>query len=154
MKAELVNIFVQAATTVFEKELNISLSRHAAVRKSKPVPGRPVCIVLGLAGSVRGQVVYAVDDSFAMDIAHHMIPNTLPSKLRQLMGSAVGEMGNMITGQATIALAGEEKSIEITPPTVITGDNILVNFVELPTVSLQMLSEMGVLEINIAIEGA
>lgn len=152
MKAEHANIFVQSAVTVFQKELGIELTRQAVTKKEKPIPGRPMCIVLGITGDMKGQVVYAMDESFAMDITHQMMPNMLPSALKKLVTSAVGEMGNMITGQATIALAGQDRRLDLTPPTVLTGQEISIDFLEMPTITLQMLSEMGVLEINIAIE--
>jgi chemotaxis protein CheX len=151
MKAEHANIFVKSAVHVFQKELGIKLSRQSLTRKEKPVPGLPICIVIGITGAFRGQVVYAVDSGFAMDIAHHMVPNKLPSELKKLVNSAVGEIGNMITGQATIALAGQDKTINLTPPAVFTGRDLWVDFLQMPTISMQMLSEIGTLEINIAL---
>lgn len=151
MKAEHANIFVRSAVMVFRKELGINLTRQSLTRKDMPRPGLPICIVLGITGALRGQVVYAVDESFAMEIAHHMVPNKLPGELRKLVNSAVGEIGNMITGQATIALAGQDKVLQLTPPAVFTGQSISIDFLEMPTVSMQMLSELGVLEVNIAL---
>lgn len=151
MKAEHANIFVNSAVTVFRKELRISLTRQSLVRKEMPRPGLPICIVLGITGGLRGQVVYSVDRGFAMDIAHHMVPNKLPVELKRLVNSAVGEIGNMITGQATIALAGKDQILQITPPLVFNGESIAIDFLELPTLSMRMLSELGVLEINIAL---
>lgn len=151
MKAEYANIFIRSAVYVFQKELGITLTRQSLVRKEAPVPGLPVCIVLGITGSMRGQVVYSVDRSFAQDITHAMIPNKLPSELRKLVNSAVGEIANIITGQASIALAGKDKVIQLTTPAVFTGSGIWFDFLRVPTISLRMLSEMGVLEINIAL---
>ena len=151
MKAEHANIFVRSAVYVFETELNIRLSRQSLVRKETPVPGLPICIVLGITGAMRGQVVYAVDKSFAHDITHVMLPNKLPSQIQKLVHSALGEIANMITGQASIALAGQDKIIQLTPPAVFTGQDIWFDFLRVPTISLRMLSEMGVLEINIAL---
>lgn len=151
MKAEYANIFIRSAYHVFKKELNINLTRNSLYRKDAPLPNLPVCIVLGITGAVRGQVVYAIDRSFAQDITHAMIPNKLPSELKKYVNSAVGEIANMITGQASIALAGKDKIIQLTPPAVFTGAQIWFDFLQTPTVALRMLSEMGVLEINIAL---
>lgn len=150
MKAEYANVFVRSAVHVFQKELDITLTRNSLYKKNAPVPSLPVAIVIGITGSVRGQVVYSIDTDFALDIAHVMVPNKLPSELKALMNSAVGEIANMVTGQASIALAGSENVINLTPPAVFSGRNMTVDFLEIPTVCLQMLSQMGVLEINIA----
>jgi chemotaxis protein CheX len=151
MKAEYANVFIRSAVHVFKKELNINMSRQSLVKKNAPIPGLPVCIILGITGHVRGQVVYSLDKSFAQDITHAMLPNKLPHELKKYINSAVGEIGNMITGQASIELAGQDKIINLTPPAVFTGDQMVVDFLEMPTVSLRLLSEMGMLEINIAI---
>ena len=151
MKAEYANIFIQSAVHVFKKELGITLTRQSLVRKDAPLPGLPICIVLGITGFVRGQIVYAIDSSFAQDITHAMVPNKLPTELKKYVNSAVGEIGNMITGQASIALAGQDKIIQLTPPAVFTGAEIWFDFLQTPTVALRLLSEMGVLEINVAL---
>lgn len=151
MKAQHANVFVDGAKKVFKQELGVTLTRQSITKKDKPRPGRPVCIVIGITGDMRGQVVYALDHEFAMDIAHQMMPDTLPSVLKKLTASAVGELGNMITGQASIALAGDDKELSLTPPAVFIGRDIVVNFLKMPTISLNMLCEMGVLEINIAL---
>lgn len=151
MKAEYANVFIRSAVHVFKKELNINMSRQSLVKKNAPIPGLPVCIILGITGHVRGQVVYSLDKSFAQDITHAMLPNKLPHELKKYINSAVGEIGNMITGQASIELAGQDKIINLTPPAVFSGDQMVVDFLEMPTVSLRLLSEMGMLEINIAI---
>jgi chemotaxis protein CheX len=150
MKAEYANVFVRAAVHVFNKELGIHLTRQSLQRKKAPIPSLPVAIVLGITGSVRGQVVYAMDTSFAKDIAHAMIPNKLPRELDGLINSAVGEIANIVTGQASIDIAGQDRLIHLTPPAVFTGSDLVVDFLEVPTICLRMLSEMGVLEINIA----
>jgi len=151
MKAEFANVFIRSAVHVFNKELNIGLTRQSLVKKNAPIPGLPFCIVLGITGNIGGQVVYSIDRSFAQDITHAMLPNKLPHDLRNYVNSAVGEIGNMITGQASIAPAGQDKIFQLTPPAVFTGTEMYFDFLEMSTISLRLLSEMGMLEINIAI---
>jgi chemotaxis protein CheX len=151
MKAEYANIFIRSAVSVFQSEIGIRLSRESLKRKETPTPSFPISIVIGITGQIRGQVVYSLDHDFADAIAHAMVPNTLPSVRRRLINSAVGEIGNMVTGRASIALAGKNHILQLTPPAVFTGHGITVDFLELPTICLRMLSEVGILEMNIAL---
>lgn len=151
MKVELANIFIRSAVEVFQKEVGITLSRQSLTKKNAPVPGLPVSIVLGITGYLRGQVVYSLDENFAYNVAHAMLPNKLPVEIRKLTNSAVSEIANIITGQASIALAGEKMKMDLTPPAVFSGKEISVDFLTIPTISLQLISEIGVLEINIAL---
>src|SRR5690554_2316363 len=116
MKVEHANIFIMSAVHVFRKELGIRLSRESLSRKDSPLPSMPISIVLGITGAMRGQVVYSMDTSFAYDITKVMIPNKLPMERKQFVNSAVGEIGNMVTGQASIQLAGQNQRIHLTPP--------------------------------------
>ncbi len=156
MKVEFANIFIRSAIEVFQKETNITLSRQSLVKKNAPVPSLPVSIVLGITGYLRGQVVYSLDENFAYNVAKAMLPNKLPAEIRKLTNSAVSEIANIITGQASIALAGEKMKIDLTPPAVFSGTGMSVDFLSIPTICLRMISEIGVIEINVALteEGA
>jgi chemotaxis protein CheX len=150
MKAEHANVFIRSAVSVFGREIGVALSRKSLTTKSAPVPSLPISIVIGITGAVRGQVVYCMDSNFAFSVTKAMIPNKLPMELRKLTNSAVSEIANMITGQASIALAGEHQLIHLTPPAVFTGTDMQVDFLAIPTICLGLISEIGSLEINIA----
>ena len=151
MKAEYVNIFITSAVAVFQKELNIHLSRKDLTKKESPVPSLSISIIIGITGSLSGQVVYSMDESFAFKVAQSMLPNKLPAEIKKMENSAVSELANIITGQATIALAGEHDRINLTPPAVFIGKDIRMDFLHMPTIALSLISEIGELEINIAL---
>jgi chemotaxis protein CheX len=83
-----------------------------------------------------------------------MLPGKLPAEIRRMEHSAVSELANMITGKASIDLAGEEYKINITPPAVFSGSDIKMDFLNLPTIALSFISSAGVLEVNIALAEA
>ena len=151
MKVEYANPFIRSAVLIFEKEIGIKLSRKELVKKTSPIPSLPVSIIIGVTGPVKGQVVYCMDDNFAFQVAKAMLPNKLPNDIRKLTNSAVSEIANMITGRASIDLAGENDLIEITPPAVFQAANLKVDFLNIPTICLSFISEIGVLEVNVAL---
>ena len=151
MKAEYANPFIRSAKLIFEKEIKISLNRKDLIKKEKPAPTLPVSIVIGVTGPVKGQVVYSMDDNFAYNVAKAMMPNKLPHEIKKMINSAVSEIANMITGRASMEMAGENEMIDITPPAVLTGPGMSIDFINIPTISLSFLSEIGVLEINVAL---
>jgi len=154
MRAEYANPFITAAITTFQKELKVKLNRNAINVKEAPVPSKQVSIIIGVTGMVKVQVVYSMDDNVAFAVAKAMLPDKLPAELRKLTNSAVSELANIITGQASIILAGESQKIEITPPAVICGGASSIDFLSLQTICLSFLSEIGSLEINIALTEA
>ena len=152
MKAEYTNPFIRGAVRTFQKELNLTLNRKSIEKKGSTVPSMPVSIIIGVTGPVRGQVVYSLDRDFAYQVAKHMMPGKLPVEVKKMVNSAVAEMANIITGQASIDLAGENRLIDLTPPAVISGTDLRVDFIKIPTVSISFISEYGELEINIALQ--
>lgn len=151
MKAEYANPFISAAVTTFKKELKVNLNRNSLNVKDAPVPSKDVSIIIGVTGAVRGQIVYSMDSNVAFAVAKAMLPGKLPAELKTLTNSAVSELANIITGQASIILAGENQKIDITPPAVFSGGGVSIDFLTLQTICLSFLSEIGSLEINIAL---
>ena len=151
MKAEYINIFIGSAVNVFQKEIKVHLSRKDLSKKGSPVPSMPISVIIGITGAIKGQVVYSMDSNFAFKVARAMLPNSLPAEAKQMENSAVSEIANIITGQASIALAGDVNNIYLTPPSVLMGTNLKMDFLEIPTISITLISEIVELEINIAL---
>ena len=151
MKAEHANPFITAAIKTFKQELNVELKRSSISVKNAPAPTKDITIIIGVTGPVKGQVVYSMDQNVAMEITKSMLPGKLPAELKKLLNSAVSEMANIMTGQASIALAGENSIIEITPPTVFCGGGVTMDFLAMKTICLTFISEIGSVEVNIAL---
>jgi chemotaxis protein CheX len=151
MKVEYANPFVQAAVQTFQKEIGVRLSRKDLKLKSSPVPSQAISIIIGVTGAVRGQVVLSLDENVAMAVTKAMLPGKLPVELKKLVNSAVSELANIITGQASILLAGDHGKIDITPPAIIMGGALRMDFLNMQTICLSFLSEIGTLELNIAL---
>jgi len=87
----------------------------------------------------------------AFSVTKAMLPGKLPAELKKLVNSAVSELANIITGQASIALAGDMGKIDITPPVILVGPSVSMDFLNLKTICLSFLSEIGTVELNIAL---
>lgn len=151
MKAEYANPFITGAVNVFKKDLGVELSRQDLSIKPSPLPSKEISIIIGVTGPIRGQVVYSMDGEFAYSLAKAMLPGKLPADLKKLTNSVISEIANMVTGQASIILAGENDLIDISPPLVFTGPRVSMDFLNLPTICLSFLSEIGSFEVNIAL---
>jgi chemotaxis protein CheX len=137
--------------SVFQDETGVKLVRKDLKIKPAPVPTLPVSVIIGVTGAVKGQVCYSMDENFAFEVAKTMLPGRLPVDVKRHTNSAVSEMANMITGRASIDLAGDDHIVHITPPAVFLGQGLRVDFLNVPTIAISFISEIGVLEINIAL---
>lgn len=151
--SDYVEIFIPSVASVFFTEIGIHLKKRSTTIKKSSKPGFQVTTVVGFVSkNFKGQVVYSMSLEFAEYIAKSMLSGKLPVEQKKLLTSCVGELGNIISGKASIELAGTSSVVEIIPPIVLTGAVNTVDFYEVPTISLVMDSTVGALEINIAFQ--
>jgi chemotaxis protein CheX len=152
MKAEYINPFISNAIDVFAQLANIKLERADLSVKDDPTPSNDISIILGITGFIDGQVVYSLKEHTADRIAQCVRPNSLVEIDADFMESAIAEIANIITGRATIELSGSDRVLHITPPTLVIGKEFQISFIKMKTISVNLSSRFGTLEVNIAIK--
>lgn len=63
--------------------------------------------------------------------------------------SAIAEMANMITSKASTVLSGTGLNVSISPPTLITGENVTVMVSQVKTICIEIITEAGTIEVNV-----
>ena len=150
MKQEYVNAFLAPARMVWEKELGTSLDLEGAEAVSHQYTTEDVTAVIGVSGSLKGNVLYGFAGGTAQAVASNMIGEPQDG-LSDIGLSALGEIANMITGNAATQLAAAGYLCDISPPVLIEpagsrfttpgGSQILVTFK----------SDLGQLKIRISL---
>jgi chemotaxis protein CheX len=152
MKAEWINPFIANAIGVIENLANIKFEKTNLQVKDDTTPTNEISIIIGITGFIEGQVVYSLKDHTAQRIAQQVKPNENVVIDSAFIESSIAEIANIITGRATIELSGDDKIIYITPPTIIIGKDYTINFLKLKTISVNLSSRFGTMEVNIAIK--
>ncbi|WP_198006940.1 chemotaxis protein CheX [Desulforamulus reducens] len=62
------------------------------------------------------------------------------------------EMANMVTANAAISLEGLGQEMDISPPTLIVGKNVVTRISSVKTLAAEISTEVGVIEVNIGLE--
>ena len=151
-KRDYTSIFIESAVDVFNQELSISLKKRSLNIRRSSKPSFPLAIVIGFVGaSTKGQVVYSMGKEMGIKFVKKMFPNMLPIKQQEMLYDILGEVANIISGKASVLIAGNDSQVDITPPLVITGDSTF-NFLKVPTAVVILDSVLGSLEINIAFQ--
>ena len=150
-----INPFLNAAVKVFEDFLKCELRKgHLSVKES-PSPEYDVALIIGITGDYVGQVVYSMKRATAEKIVEILNPDVPFKELANYFEDTLGEVANMITGNATIYLnkmiAGTA-NIDITTPSLITGDAFELQLLQQTTIGINMYSPFGTIEINVAIK--
>lgn len=152
INAEYVNPFLEAASAVFKSILNVDLRRGKLVIKESPIPSMNVSIIIGITGGVTGEVVYSMEFNMVQKIASILAPGLSEGQLQSEYKDIIGELANMITGNAMNLFATTGKQIEITTPTVVEGKDVQITMIKQTTLGINLYSPMGQLEMNIALK--
>ena len=152
MKAEYINPFVQASFYVLETVLGERPIQGDVVMQANTFASQQCSVVCGVSGQVHGQVIYGMSLLTADKIASTMLGQTIKS-FDDLAASAIGELGNMISGSAMQNLAEIGWICDITPPTILRGNNVKISTISIPAIVLPLKLEQGDVFVTIGIKG-
>lgn len=151
MEVEYINPFIIGALEVFEQIANIELKKESISIKNSTAPENEIAIIIEISGYLNGQVVYSFKEHTAQRIVASMMPNSSSQQQQQYLSSAISSMANMITGRATILLAGKEKVIYISPPTIKIKSKDKGSFLNKRTLNVVFTSRFGSMDVSIAL---
>jgi chemotaxis protein CheX len=141
MKAEHVNPFIKGCQSIFKDVTGIPLKLSGTTLKTTALSTRNVVIMLGVTGDLRGNVAINLDEEGAKKIASNMMFGMPVTDFDEMPKSAVSELCNMIMGQVCTAFYNQQIQIDITPPTLLTGENIELTFSQFPMLSIKFSHE-------------
>ena len=150
MRVEYINPFVEAAFNVLTDVLAEEVKRGELYLKATSQPVLGVAAIIGLTGDVEGRVLLDMDLSTALAIASTMNDEKL-QELDALGKATIAELANMITGQAVTKLHDLGFNFDLSPPSLITGDNMVVTDQGVEALIVPLDLAEGKLEINVAV---
>ena len=152
MNVEYINPFIEASQTVLKQIANIEVKLGKIFIKNSPYGSDCVVIIIGITGNIRGQVIFTMSKKVALKIASAMMCGVPVTELDEISKSAISELTNMILGNTATILYNRGIGIEITPPSLLLGDNMQISSNKLKTVCIPLhLGEEDVFEIDVSI---
>jgi len=154
MNIDFINPFIEASQTVLKQIASIDAKLGKVYLKESPYKSDSILILVGLTGSIRGQAIFSMSKNLAMSIASSMMFGMPVTELDEISKSAISELTNMILGNAATLLYNRGTDVEITPPSLLMGDNMTISPNKMKTVCVPLLLDNdGVIELDISIEG-
>ncbi|MBF8984913.1 chemotaxis protein CheX [Lutibacter sp. B2] len=124
MKAEYINSFIKASKDVLTQMTTMDFQVEKPYLKENPINVSNVIIIVGITGEIRGQVVFSMNEITAKQVVSNMMGGMPVDELNDISKSALSELGNMIMGNSATLLFNIGKNIDITPPTLMIGQNV------------------------------
>jgi chemotaxis protein CheX len=119
MKEEYVNSFLAPTKMVWEKELGQTLELAGIDLVSNQFTTDDVTAVIGVRGRLEGNVLYGFSQATAYAVMSQMLGEPVDSLSNEIGLSAIGEIANMITGNAATRLSQVGYPCNISPPVII-----------------------------------
>lgn len=115
MKAEVINPFLESARSVIEQVVQVSPSTGSmGVKDVVPVQDH-IWIQIGMTGHFSGMVVFGLQENVALRIVSAMMGGFVLTEMDEMGQSAISELGNMISGNASTLLSNQGFAVDITP---------------------------------------
>ena len=148
VKQEYVNAFLAPAQLVWESELSQPLEFIEAKAVSDGSSPQDVIAVIGVTGQLEGSVLYEFGRDTGLAVASIMMGEPLEEH-DDVSISALGEIANMISGNAATNLSKQGLICEITPPRL--TNNASGKAVEFPGTQIMAAFTSGLGRFNIRI---
>lgn len=153
MNIEYINPFIEASQTVLQQVANIEAKLGKVFLRSSPYKGEAVVIMVGITGKMRGQTIFTMSKETAFKIASAMMCGMQVEELNEISKSALSELTNMILGNAATLLYNKGIGIEITPPSLLLGENLSISQSKMQTICIPLyLTDTEILEIDLSVE--
>jgi chemotaxis protein CheX len=151
MKVEFINPFISAAYMVLENMGNSQTKKGKLSVNASPIAGSEVNSIIGVTGDVRGQVLYSMTEETAKKLASKMLMGMPVVEFDELCKSAISELGNMITGNAASELSNSGINCNITPPSLVKGNNVSISFKDTQILVIPLGTDFGEFTIYVAL---
>lgn len=152
MDVELAKPFIKAAVDVLSTMAFIQPKVGKPYVKKNNTAVGDVTGLVGLTGEKNGSVSMSFDKKCAVSIVKNMLGDEIDD-IMQDVKDAVGELTNMISGQARAGLAERGLVFEGSTPSVIMGDGHTISHVaKTPIMAIPFLTEHGGFTIEFCFE--
>lgn len=150
MKAEFVNPIYQAAREVLKTMMDLEVERGDLKKHDELISGNEANVAIGVTGDLSGSILFSFDKEMAFTMVESMSGMEV-NELDKFVTSALGEIANIISGNAATFLQENDYNCDIVPPRVIIGENKSLSMATDKSLVIPLESEMGDFEINLAI---
>jgi chemotaxis protein CheX len=116
MQAAYINPFLMSSCTVIESLIQVKPTLGELKIKQIEVGIDYVWLRIGIVGGMTGDIVFGFPEQVALKIASAMMGGYALTEFDELSRSAISELANMISGNASTLLYNQGIVIDITPP--------------------------------------
>lgn len=153
MNVQFLNPFLLAASEVLKKEIGAEPTRGELTLQKSALTTDDVTVLIHLVGQVYGVVMYGMPIETSLNFVSRILGQEF-TEFDSLAQSGVAELGNVISGAATVKFSQAGYQSNISPPMVIIGKNVQVSTLDFPRIVVPLQTAYGDLMVHLALKEA
>ena len=150
MNVKFLNPFSNAASEILSLEMHEAVERGDLRLENGPYLADDVTVILSLIGKVTGTVFFSMSNECATQLASALMGEQF-DELDRLAQSGIAELGNVITGRASMKLAEAGYEANISTPSLIIGKGATISTLEYPRLIVPLNTSKGAIIIHLAL---
>lgn len=150
MNVKFLNPFVNSAHDILSMEMHESVTRGELRLETGPYRTDDATVIISLIGAVDGTVFYSMSKESAIQFASVLMGEKFDA-LDALTQSGIAELGNVITGHASMKLAEAGYESNISTPSLIIGKGAMISTLEYPRLVVPLETPIGSLTIHLSL---
>lgn len=148
MKAEYINSFYKAIQDVFKLMLDLEVKKGDLKVVEDMVSSREANVLLGITGDLQGSVLFGFTGKMALEMVKIMSGMEM-KEIDNFVSSALGEVANIVGGNATINLVSHNCACDITPPQVFIGEYKSMSMANKRALQIPFTTDIGDFDVNV-----
>ncbi len=132
-------------------QLGFEIEKGSITVKDK-IEGSGIAISVGLTGDVKGNVIYMISEDGGKSIASKMMMGIPVEELDDMSKSALSELSNMLTANASINYFNDGINTDISTPVLVTGKEMNVKVNTEQVICIRMNASGIPIDINLSLE--
>jgi chemotaxis protein CheX len=150
VNVKFLNPFIDAASEILKAEVNLNSKHGNLTLQKSAMTADDITVLLSLVGQVQGVVLYSMSEKTAISIVSRILEQEIP-EFDNLAQSGIAELGNVITGRATVKLSESGFTANISPPTLIRGKGVEISTLDFSRIVVPLMTEIGDIVVHLAI---
>ena len=152
MNVAFINPFIEATLRSLEMMASISAEKTGLELREDHITAYEISSIIGITGETSGSVVISMPERLACRIASNMLMEEI-TVMNRMVEDAIGEIGNIVVGDARRSLMQEGFNLTISIPTVVIGAGHRISRPgNIPCIAIPFTTEYGDFEVNVGLQ--
>lgn len=153
MKVEFVEPFVKAARDVFQLMMDLDVRRGGLRASEELIPSKDASVAIAVTGDLLGSILYSFPKQMTLDMVEIMAGMPV-EEMDSFVVSALGEVANIISGNAVTYLNSVNYRCNIFPPQIVLGRDTALDMVTPKALIVPFQTRIGEFDIMITLKEA